>query len=178
MVLAVVAIFLILVVVGVVLVGTQANQEGKNETGFANSFEGNGYIIGYPQNWTQQNNDLINADFFYPQTEIAEQDKFMENLNVMVMGSEGYSLDEYADLSIQQNETLGINMLSVEEADLSGERALRVEMTQTTGGNELKFMAYWIVNEGKAYVITYTGAEEYEEYVEEAEEIILSFKLS
>jgi hypothetical protein len=91
------------------------------------------------------------------------------------------SLQDYTDLSTRQGPQLieGFKVLDQEEISLGGHEARRVHYSGKVSGTALEWEAVWLVESGKAYVITFTASpERFSSYLGQARAALNSFRLT
>jgi len=118
--------------------------------------------------------------FLSPQ---AGSSDFRANLNVIVqdLADPSMPLSEYTRLSIRQGPQLidGFKLLTSGPATLASRSAWRVTYLGRSGDRDLKFEAVWLVEKGKAYVLTFTSTRDaFDSYEPTAEAMFDSFRLA
>lgn len=112
------------------------------------------------------------------------KEHFEANLNVVchrVLSSQQFGLDMIRRASQQHLEKIlgDFKMLSVEDAEVSGLAAKRLEYTGTMRGTyRLNFMQYVTMRADKAYALTYTALQEsFQIHKQDIEDIVKSFEV-
>jgi hypothetical protein len=142
---------------------------------------GNGFTIKYPPDWEeQQSPEGAAVAFLAPKEDTT--DRFRENINVLIQSlpDPDMSLQEYTDLSTRQGPQLieGFKVLDQDEISVGGHAANRVHYTGGISGNDFEWEAVWLVEGGKAYVITFTASpDRFSDYIERARAALNSFQL-
>ena len=140
-----------------------------------------GFRIQYPPDWSEQAGTAGSVVAFLSQPQ-GPSDDFRDNVNVLVqdLPDPSTSLQQYTDLSIRQGPDVidGFKLLSSGPSVLASRSAERVTYLGRPGGRDLKFEAVWLVEKGRAYVVTYTATPDTFDSLEPmAEAIIESFRL-
>jgi hypothetical protein len=160
--------------------GTPSNQSTAGFKTYTDA--ANGFTIKYPPDWEeQQGPEGAAVTFLSPREDAA--DKFRENINVLIQSlpDPDMSLQEYTDLSTTQGPQLieGFKVLDQDEISLSGHAATRVHYSGGISGNDFEWEAVWLVEGGKAYVITFTASpDRFSDYLERAQAALNSFQLT
>jgi hypothetical protein len=139
-----------------------------------------GYRIKYPPDWSEQSGSAGNAIAFVSPAQNAADD-FRENVNVVVgdLPDPSMSLRQYTDASLRQAKTTidGFELLRSGPAALASRSAERATYLGHIG-RDLRFEAVWLVEKGRAYVLTYTATPDaFAHFEPTAEAIFESFQL-
>lgn len=140
-----------------------------------------GFRIQYPPDWTESVGSAGAVVAFVSPPQSAADD-FKENVNVLVQNlpDPSMSLGQYTDLSLRQAGSIidGFKLLASGPSTLAGRSAQRVMYLGQSGNHDLKFDAVWLVEKGRAYVLTYTATRDsFDAFRPTAEAIIESFSL-
>lgn len=111
-----------------------------------------------PEGWTLVT-DLMGADFFVLAPREGPNDIFRENVNLMLQSAEGMTAEEYEELSIESVAELIENgrITSITSATLAGRDATRMDYEGRVNGVDLAFIGWWFLEDGIAYVFTYSA---------------------
>jgi hypothetical protein len=139
------------------------------------------YSITYPSNWSLDASGQMGTQFFILSPLESETDKFKENVNLLKQDiPSAYSLDSYIQLSTNEIKTQVKNSKIIESKRIK------------RGGNEfhilkyigfqnqfyLSFTQYVFIENGQAFVLTFTNETSKEKAYKEIEnQIFKSFKL-
>jgi serine/threonine-protein kinase len=120
------------------------------------------FTIGYPKEWDKQEGAAGSAVAFLSPQESASDD-FRENVNVLVqMLPDKVTLDQYTKLSLDQAPKLitGFDLLDEGSTTLAGSPAHHVHYRGEQGAFRLEWKQVWTVQNGRAFVLTYTAERE------------------
>jgi len=139
-----------------------------------------GFRIKYPPDWSTQAGSAGAAIAFVSPAQ-GSSDSFRENVNVLVedLADPSMSLGQYTDTSLRQAKTAidAFRLLRSAPATLASRSAERVIYLGQIG-RDLKFESVWLVEKGRAYVVTYTATPDAFAGTEPtAEAVIGSFEL-
>lgn len=140
------------------------------------------YSIQYPDNWELNTDRSMGTSFILFSEQTSSEDKFRENINLIIQNLEGYNLnlDDYVALSEEQISKMATNENSIESKRLNTNNTefQKVIFTGKQGLFQLKFVQYYFIKDEKAYVLTFTCEEiQYEKYKSIGEEILERFIL-
>lgn len=143
--------------------------------------EAHGFTIGYPSEWHRQEGVAGSQVAFLAPPE-GTSDAFRENVNVVVqvLPEASLTLDLYTKLSLEQAPTIitGFRLLDQGSTTLSGAPAHEVHYRGKQGIFRLEWGQVWTVEDGKAYVLTYTAERKrYEADRATAEAMFETFRL-
>jgi len=147
------------------------------------TFENYAVSIQYPTNWEFSQDGGAPGMLFMIKSKLdSKQDKFQENINLMVQDISSYGLDlaSFTKLSEGQitsmiNNAKIISSTSITKGGLS---AQRVVFTGAQSGFDLKFEQFYWVQNGTAYISTFTAeASKFDAYSHDATAIMESFKI-
>jgi hypothetical protein len=150
------------------------------------TLEKDNFAISYPKDWvsSDQKPQPTIAILLLSDEESQKTDQFRENINLNLEDLKGQtlSLDEYAKISIDQikNQIPNAEILSNGTTKINGWEAKSVVWHADFGNNmTLKFKQVFLLNNGIAYVLTYSSTKtEYDDYFEVADKIINSFNFA
>ncbi len=140
------------------------------------------YSIQYPSNWELNQSEQAGLSFILFSSLESEQDKFRENINLLIQDLTGKNMDltEYTEISENQIETLVTNSNLIESRRIkkNTDQYQRVIYTGDQGVFHLKFEQYYFIFDNKAYVLTLTTEKtKFGDFKETGEKILNSFKL-
>lgn len=136
------------------------------------------YTLSYPSNLVLED-DLEGIEFMLFTEQTGLDDDFIENINLMVQNPQTshLSLDEFVELSEEQIKDEG-ELISSERLEKADTEYQKIIYTLKMHNNDLKFLQHYYVFNNKAYILTFTGEEkEFENYIDEMEEIMSTFEL-
>lgn len=118
------------------------------------------YSIQYPPDWELDQSGLMGSSFILFQPLESDHDLFRENVNLLIQDLTGYDLDldQFANLSEDQVKTMITNSTLIESKRIKTgpEEFHRMIYTGDQGNYHLKFVQYYWVKEGNAFVLTFT----------------------
>jgi serine/threonine-protein kinase len=158
-------------------------QEDDNTVSFRNLYfiERPNYSIAYPSNWEESFDKTFGVEFILFSPLASKEDKFRENVNLLIQDLSNYDLDldKYTELSVNQIKTMVTNSVLIESNRISkgeNDNFQKIIYSGDQGAYKLKFEQYYFVKDKKAYVLTFTGEQsEFDKYKESAEETMNSF---
>ncbi len=138
------------------------------------------FTIGYPKEWDRQEGVLGSAVALLSPLE-GSSDNFRESVNVLVQTlPDKMTLDEYTKLSLDQASKLitGFDLLDQGSTTVAGSPARQMHYRGQQGVFRLEIKQVWMVQDGKAFVLTYTAErEQYTADLPTAEAMFASFRL-
>lgn len=143
----------------------------------------NGYSIQYPENWELNKSGQMGMSFIVLSRLTSEQDKFKENVNLMIQDLTGQNinLDKYVQISEGQISTMLTNGKLIESSRLNENNSEfhKFVYSAEQGIYKLKTEQYcWVKNE-KAYILTLScEIDQYEKYKKTGEQILNSFRFN
>jgi hypothetical protein len=143
------------------------------------SYKTNNFTISYPKTWQIKSAGNIVA--FTTSLENKE-DTFAENVNISIqdLSTQPMTLDQYTALSKGQiAAAMGASsILSVKRIAIDGKPADEMIYKMNYQGKSLKVKGVWLIEDKKAYVITYTAEpNKFDKYLSDADKTIKSFKI-
>lgn len=139
-----------------------------------------GVRIQYPGGWeVRETGNPVDVMFASPAGDSSPQ--YTENVNIGIdYVPAGFTLEEYTKLNLDDLSNLPTAKVSAaSDFTLSGKPAKKLEVTKTLQGLEIKSMLVYLVQNNRAYVVTYDSlAETYDQYLPVAEQMIASVEIS
>ncbi len=136
----------------------------------------------YPDNWDKQEQpNAVSQEvvkFISPLEK--EDDRFREQVTVIVEPSGDKTLDDYTKSSKQEILKLDKNAKIVQDvaSTMAGKNGHRVVYTTKEGDRELKKLEVWTLKHDRAYLIAYEAeAEKYEQFLPVVEKMIKSVEV-
>ncbi|MEG3844439.1 protein kinase [Microcoleus sp. herbarium14] len=136
----------------------------------------------YPDNWDKQEQpQIVNQEvvkFISPLEK--EDDRFREQVTVIVEPSGDKTLDDYTKSSKQEILKLDKNAKIVQDvaSTMAGKNGHRVVYTTKEGDRELKKLEVWTLKHDRAYLIAYEAqAEKYDKFLPVVEKMIKSLEV-
>ena len=132
-----------------------------------------GFSIQPPEGWTIQEDWFGAIVCFIGPTE----DDFAVNINI-VSEETDMSLEEYVELSKQQiKDILNATIISGGSRTIKNHEAYEIVLTWTMGAHNLKQKQVYLIEKGRAYIITCTASQSnYDSYVSTFDESINTFE--
>lgn len=139
-----------------------------------------GYGIQYPDNWDLDKSGQNGVSFYLFSKLISPQDKFRENVNLLIQDLKGQNidLDKFTEISEEQIKTMITNSNLLESKRMSSKNGEfhKLIFTGDEGVYKLKFEQYYWVKDSKAYILTLTSeADQFDQYKETGEKILNNF---
>ena len=155
------------------------SKEAEKEWKFLN---GQGYTIGYPEDWTLDQSGQNGTSFYLLSPKTSAEDPFRENINLIIQDLKGQNLglDGYTKISEEQIKTVITNGKLLESMRIPMEESefQKVIFTGDQGRNKLKFEQYYFIKNEKAYVLTLTcETAQFDSYQKTGEKIMKTFGL-
>jgi hypothetical protein len=156
----------------------QSQPAGSSWVTFSKSY----YTIDYPSTWRVDTSKTLGADVFLFSPKDLEEDKFSENVNVMIQDLTGMNidLDKFVEITKNQIKTFVTNgnLLESKRMSKGGMEFHQIVYSASQGIFQLKTRQYYFIVDQKAYLVTLvTEADKYENYLSIGEKIMDSFKL-
>jgi len=176
-----------LIILTALLVGLfSCNQSSQKKagTGIQNGWKQlteNGYSIQYPGNWDLNKPEQLTPSFFLFSPLSTTQDKFKENVNLMIqdLSNQDLNMDKFVRISEEQIKTM-ITDGEILESKRMNQNSInfhRVIFTGRQGLFNLKYEQYYIIEKEKAFILTLTcEATEFEKFRKTGEKIMSSFR--
>jgi hypothetical protein len=142
----------------------------------------NTYSVQYPDNWELNSEKSMGTSFILFTQQTSTDDKFRENVNLIIQNLEGYNLnlDDYVSISEEQINKMVTNGKIIESKRLfkNNSEFQKVIFTGDQGIFNLKFIQYYFIKDEKAFVLTFTSeVTQYEKYKLISDKILASFIL-
>ena len=140
------------------------------------------YTIRYPEGWTLDQSGQMGTRFILLNPLSSAEDKFRENVNLIVQDLSAYDLDldEYVAISEDQVKTMitNANILLSEREKQNDLAFQKLIYTGQQGTFNLKFEQYYWVEGQKAYVLTFTAeADRFDAFQPTGEKVLNSFRI-
>lgn len=147
------------------------------------TFEKDNYSIQYPSNWELNLQEIMGISFYLMAPLESKDDKFRENVNLIIENLTGYDIDlnAYVELSTRKLETLITNFKSIDNKKMkSGSNEYqRFEYTGEQGIYKLHFVQCVWVKDNKAFILSLTAEQsKFPDYKDISEAILSSFVLN
>ncbi|RAM53036.1 MAG: serine/threonine protein kinase [Hapalosiphonaceae cyanobacterium JJU2] len=143
-----------------------------------------GIKIKYPASWQRQTKEIdvlgVTEIVTFISPKQSQTDKFQEKINVDIEKFSG-TLAESKELFINEiKSTLpDAEIIDMSSTTLAFKQANQIIYTGKDENTELKNLQVWTLKGDKAYIITYTAAiDDYDEFINTANEIINSFEIN
>ncbi len=140
------------------------------------------YTIQYPATWELNQSKQMGTSFILFSPLESEQDKFKENVNLLIQDLTGNNIDlnKYTEISESQIKTIVTNSILIESKRVKTESGEyhKIIYSADQGIFHLKFEQYYWVTNDKAFVLTFTSEQSKFDGFKVTGEIILnSFKM-
>jgi len=161
-------------VLPIIILGQTTNTDWK-------TFDKSDYSINYPVAWELNQTGQMGTSFVLFSPLESKQDKFKENVNLVIQNLAGKNIDlnKFTEISENQIKTLVPNSNLIESKRVKkGREYHKIIYTASRGIFHLKFeQYYWVIN-NKAYILTFTSEQtKFEGFKSVGEKILNSFKL-
>jgi uncharacterized lipoprotein YehR (DUF1307 family) len=145
-------------------------------------FTADDYSIQYPKDWELNESGQMGTRFILYSALENDDDKFLENVNLIVQDLQGRSvdLDAFTEISEEQVKTMLTNctLYESERMKKGSTECHKLVYTADQGAFNLKFEQYYWVENEKAYVLTLTCEQsKFSNFKEVGEKILNSFSL-
>jgi len=173
----------LLVLTSLFLISFAESQTTKSNTqNDWKTLDENGYSIKYPDGWELNKSGQMGTSFMLLTQLSSAQDKFRENVNLIIQDLTGQNIDlsKYVEISEGQIKSLGANgnLLESKRLNSNGKNFQKVIYSLKQGIYNLNIEQYYWVEKDKAFVLTLTcETSEFPKYKETGEKILNSFKL-
>ena len=146
------------------------------------TLEENNYSIQYPADWELNQSGQMGTTFFLLSPLSSDQDKFKDNVNLLIqdLSNLNLDLDKYAEISVGQVRTMITNSTLIESKRIKNglDEFHRMIYTGDQGMFHLKFEQFFWINNEKAYVLTLTCEQDkFKGFKDVGETILNSFML-
>jgi len=140
------------------------------------------FSIKYPSNWELNSEGKMTTSFILFAPLESAQDKFKENINLIIQDLSGYTIDleAYTAISEQQLKNAVVNFKLVESKQIKNEKDTyhHIIYEGEQAGFKLHFHQQYRVKNNKAYVLTFTAElQSVKRFSEVATKILNSFQL-
>ena len=140
------------------------------------------FSIKYPSNWELNSEGKMTTSFILFAPLESAQDKFKENINLIIQDLSGYTidLDAYTAISEQQLKNAVTNFKPIESKQIKNEKDSyhHIIYEGEQAGFKLYFQQQYRVKNNKAYVLTYTAEQQsVKRFSDVATKILNSFQL-
>ena len=144
------------------------------------TFEGSNYSIQYPPDWELNQSGLMNTSFILFSPLESSDDKFRENVNLLIQDLSGKKIDlnKFTEISTEQVKTMILNSHIIENKRIKNNAGEyhKMHYSGDQGAFHLEFEQYYWVFKDKAYVLTFTCEQtKFTKFKEMAENILNSF---
>lgn len=140
-------------------------------------YEGTGYTISLSDDWTKT--DVAGAEMAFAHLSTATDD-FAENINTITQDISAYDMDleKYKELSLQQYEQIGYDLVDIKSMEVDGEDGYYVITTVEESGVTCYIAQWFTVVDDIAYVFTFAADEAgFDELEDEVIEIFESVEI-
>ena len=143
---------------------------------------GKEFSISYPEDWTADQSGQMGTKLFLFAPQEDANDKFNENINLMTedLPSNSIDLDTYVEASEKQIKKYidDAEIISSKRVTLNGKDFQNVSYTGSQSNLSLKFNQFYTIQDGKAYILTFTCKEDtYDKYDGLGTKIMNTFEL-
>lgn len=146
------------------------NDDDENTSKWT-EYQGSAYSLKLSSSWTKTSNSQAELAFIHSKK---DNDEFAENITIMVQNVSGYNMDleGYLDLSLQQFDSLGYDVIGYKHMTIDGVKGYYCMTSAKINSITCYFIQYFTILDEKAYVFTFTADEEgLDELEDEVEDI-------
>lgn len=140
------------------------------------TLDGDDFSISYPGTWEVNQSGQMGMTFALFSPVKFEGDQFRENINLISQDISSYNMDLTAFVNLSENQ---IKTMIQDGTILKSEKTKdyhKIIYTGTMGQFKLKFQQHYWVNNGNAYVLTFTSEQtEFDNYQGIAQQIMDGF---
>lgn len=145
-----------------------------------NAFSKDDFKISYPSGWRVDTSGTMNSKVFFFSPSDGPDDRFSDNLNVMVqpLGGQPIDIQKYREISEQQIKAMFTDgkMEESKVVNANGREEYRLAYEFSQGIFRLKVLALSFIQNDKAYLATFTAeAPKFERYRPIAEKMLGTF---
>lgn len=146
------------------------------------NFANDAVSIAYPTSWEFSEKGAPGMVFMIKSERTSEQDIFQENINLMVQDISAYNLDLAAFTKLSEGQiasSIGkAKIISSDTTTKAGLPAQHVIFTGSQSNYDLKFEQFYWVENGKAYIVTFTAeASKFDTYSADVAKMMETFKI-
>lgn len=154
------------------------NLKSQNKT---ETYETEEYQIEYPIDWSLNFSKIGGMSFAVTSPLSSDEDKFSENINLIIQDLKGLNIDlnKYVSISKEQLSSLPQgNVLESKRKNIKGKEHHIIVFKGFLQEKKLKGKQLYFIKNEKAYVLTFTAMEkDYNLFIDVANKILNSFKL-
>jgi hypothetical protein len=181
------SVFILSIIIGMSSCKENITSSSKNKavlftnSNLKNEFNQDDYSIRYPADWSLEESGAMGTKFLILSKQENENDKFQENVNLLIQSLEGLDMDleGFTDLSVNQIKTLLTSpeiIFNETKTNIHDIKYQHIVYRSDQGVYKLVFNQYYIIKDKKAYVLTLTCEQDvYNDYVETGVDIMNSF---
>ena len=145
-------------------------------------YNGEHFIIRYPASWQTDDSKKLGAELFLFSPLETDNDKFRENVNILIQDLKGQGIDlaKYKEITDKQLADFGTNGKLYESViDNTGNIPVyRISYMMVQQGFRLRIISKCFIKNQKAYLVTFTSEfEKFDKYESEAKQIIETFEV-
>jgi len=145
-------------------------------------FSRNGYSIRYPKSWRTDTSKMMGADLFILAPLENANDKFSENVNIMIQDLTGQNigLEQYKQITENQLKVMVTDGKLIESVIVKSDKGsyYKLQYLMTQGAFKLRIFSICYIKADKAYLVTFTAeVNKYEQFKKDGEQTINSFKV-
>ena len=138
----------------------------------------NEYSLSYPKYMVLEDNiDGVEFILFTERKNV--DDTFIENINLIIQdfGNMDLDLDKYVEISEEQISEDNGKLISSETKTTENSKYQRLIYSMKMNNRNLMYLQHYHIHKNKAYILTFSSdKDEFKNYVDEMEKIMLSFK--
>lgn len=139
------------------------------------------FKISYPKSWTIDTSKRLGAELFIFSPLENKDDKFSENINILIqdLSGQGIDLNKYKQITEQQlNGVPGSSLFESSVLKTGKGEYYKITYAMMQGANKLKITSVCYIKYDNAYLATFTAdIDKYDQYKYIGEKILNSFRL-
>lgn len=144
-----------------------------------NHYEKDNYQVDYPTDWELNTSGLMGSKFYLFSPLDEPGDDFRENIGLIIQDLQGQkiSMEEYVELSLNQLPQM-LSELVIEKDEAVSKDCHSLQYTFQQGNFHLRILQYVWLQEGSAYILTFTSeVDQFEKHLPTAQSILDSFEI-
>jgi serine/threonine-protein kinase len=147
------------------------------------AYEKGNFNFQYPADWDLDESGQMGTSFFLFSRLDSDSDDFKENINLLIqdVGAHQIDLDKFVKLSEDQIKRIVThsNLIESKRVERDGQSYQMMNYTGDQGQFHLHHLQYYFVEDGKAYILTFTAEQDqFEKFKVTAEKILASFRVA
>ncbi len=136
------------------------------------------FSISYPSDWNLDDSGKEGTYFILTADKDGENDVFVENINLSTQNVGNITFNEFAK-KMEKEVSSVAKIVERKKIKVNGKDCLSLKMTATQNNIDVTFVQHYYIENQRAYVLTFSSeTKEFNNYFDEMNEVLLSFKLN